>query len=140
MKGRQILIEPRPAGGDAAALMLDGRLEDLLVDPDPADPAPRPEAIYRAVPGRPMKGLGGVIVDLGGGLSGFLRGPKLPAPGRPLLVQVSGWAEPGKAPPVTARVLLKGRLAILTPGAPGINVARSLHDPERRSRLTALPA
>ena len=118
--------------------MLDGRLEDLLVDPDPADPAPRPEAIYRAVPGRPMKGLGGVIVDLGGGLSGFLRGPKLPAPGRPLLVQVSGWAEPGKAPPVTVRVLLKGRLAILTPGAPGINVARSLHDPERRARLTAL--
>ncbi len=118
--------------------MLDGRLEDLLVDPDPADPAPRPEAIYRAVPGRPMKGLGGVIVDLGGGLSGFLRGPKLPAPGRPLLVQVSGWAEPGKAPPVTVRVLLKGRLAILTPGAPGINVARSLHDPERRAKLTAL--
>ena len=88
MKGRQILIEPLPAGGHAAALMVDGRLEDLLVDPDPADPAPRPEAIYRAVPARPMKGLGGVIVDLGGGLSGFLRGPSPPAPGRPLLVQV----------------------------------------------------
>ena len=40
MKGRQILIEPLPAGGHAAALMVDGRLEDLLVDPDPADPAP----------------------------------------------------------------------------------------------------
>ena len=50
MKGRQILIEPLPAGGHAAALRVDGRLEDLLVDSDPADPAPRPEAIYRAVP------------------------------------------------------------------------------------------
>ena len=42
MKGRQILIEPLPAGGHAAALMVDGRLEDLLVDPDPSDPTPRP--------------------------------------------------------------------------------------------------
>ena len=125
MKGRQILIEPLPAGGHAAALMVDGRLEDLLVDPDPADPAPRPEAIYRAVPARPMKGLGGVIVDLGGGQL------RLPAradarrrrAGR-CWCRSSGWAEPGKAPPVTARLLLKGRCAILTPGAPGINVAR----------------
>ena len=80
MKGRQILIEPLPAGGHAAALMVDGRLEDLLIDPDPADPTPRPEAIFRAVPARPMKGLGGVMVDLGG-TSGFLRGARLPAPG-----------------------------------------------------------
>ena len=50
-----------------------------------------------------MKGPGGVIVDLGGGISGFLRGPSLPPPGRPLLVQASGWAEPGKAAPVTSR-------------------------------------
>ena len=49
-----------------------------------------------------MKGAGGVIVELGGGRTGFLRGPRLPAPGRPLLVQVAGWAEPGKAPPVSA--------------------------------------
>jgi Ribonuclease G/E len=138
VKGRQILIEPLPAGGHAAALMVDGRLEDLLVDPDPADPAPRPEAIYRAVPGRPMKGLGGVIVELGGGLTGFLRGPRAPPPGRPLLVQASGWAEPGKAAPVSSRLLLKGRWAILTPGAPGINLARALRDPERRSALTTL--
>jgi hypothetical protein len=41
VRGRQILIEPLPAGGHAAALMVDGRLDDLIVDPDPADPAPR---------------------------------------------------------------------------------------------------
>lgn len=140
MKGRQILIEPLPAGGHGAALMVDGRLADLLLDPDPADPTPRPEAIYRAVAARPMKGMGGVMVDLGGGLTGWLRGPKLPAPGRPLLVQVSGWAEPGKAAPVTARLLLKGRTAILTPGAPGANVARGLRDADRRAALAALAA
>ena len=31
MKGRQILIEPRPDGGHAAALVVDGRLQDLLI-------------------------------------------------------------------------------------------------------------
>ena len=125
--------------------MVDGRLEDLLVDPDPADPAPRPEAIYRAVPGRPMKGLGGVIVDLGGGLSGFLRGPSPPPPGRPLLVQVSGWAEPGKAAPVTVAAAPQGPLRDPHPGGagdqrgavaarPGAAARRSRRSPRRRWR------
>lgn len=144
MKGRQILIEPLPCGGHAAALMVDGRLADLLLDPPAGEATPRPESIWRGVAGRPMKGMGGVMVELGasanGGPTGWLRGPKLPAPGRPLLVQVSGWAEPGKAPPVTTRVLLKGRTAILTPGAPGQNVARSLRDAGRRAALEALAA
>ena len=64
MRGRQILIEPLPSGGHAAALVVDGRLEDLLIDPDADDPTPRPEAIYRARPRRPMTGAGGAIVDL----------------------------------------------------------------------------
>ena len=138
MKGRQILIEPLPGGGHAAALMADGRLEDLLIDPGPAEPTPRPEAIYRAVAGRPMKGLGGAMLELGAGQTGFLRSQRLPAPGRPLLVQVTGWAEPGKAAPVTQRLLLKGRTVILTPEAPGLNIARGLRDAGRRAALTAL--
>ncbi len=140
MKGRQILIEPRPGGGGAAALMVDGRLEDLLIDPDATDPAPRPEAIYRAVAGRPMKGMGGVMVDLGDGASGFLRGARLPPPGARLLVQVTGWAEPGKAAPVTARPTLKGRFAILTPGAAGVNVSRAIPDGPERAALAACAA
>lgn len=140
MRGRQILIEPLHQGGHAAALVVDGRLEDILVDPAPTDRTPRPEAIFRAIPARPMKGMGGVMVDLGEGRSGFLRGPKLPAPGRPLLVQVQGWAEAGKAQPVSARPILKSRHAILTPEAPGINVARTLRDADRRAELEALGA
>lgn len=138
MRGRQILIEPLAAGGHAAALVIDGRLEDLLIDADPSGPTPRPEAVYRAKADRPMKGTGGIMLDLGGGLTGFLGSQRPPAPGSRLLVQVSTWAEAGKAPPVTDRLALKGRTAILTPGAPGLNIARSFRDAERRAALAAL--
>jgi ribonuclease G len=137
VKGRQILVEPRRDGGAAAALVVDGRLEDLLVDPAPGDTTPMPEAIHRAVAGRPMKGLGGMMVDLGGGATGFLRGARLPAPGARLLVQVATCAEPGKAPPVSARLRLKGRLAILTPDAPGTNLSRNIPDGPVRDALAA---
>lgn len=139
MKGRQILIEPLPGGGHAAALMVDGRIEDLLIDAAD-DPAPRPEAIHRAIAGRPMKGTGGAMVELGGGATGFLRSARSPAPGSRLLVQVSGHAEPGKAVPVGTRLRLKGRLALLTPGAPGRNIARSIHDPDTRAALGEIAA
>ncbi len=139
MKGARILIEPRADGGAAAALMVDGRLEDLLIDPRADDPAPRPEAIYRAVVERPLKGAGGAIVALGSGLSGFLRGAA-PAPGAALLVEVATWAEPGKAAPVGPRPTLRGRFAILTPGAPGANLTRSIPDGPRRAALAAFAA
>jgi len=98
MKGRVVLLDQigdRPA----AALMVDGRLEDLVIDP--AGDEAMPGAIYRAVADRPVKGQGGMFVKLPGG-SGFLRQVGGVAPGQRLLVQVSGPAEPGKAAPVTS--------------------------------------
>ncbi len=137
MKGPLLLLAALPGGRTAAARLVDGRLEDLLIDPPPDDPAPRPGAIHLGVLGRPMKGAGGAFVDLGSGQTGFLRETRGLAPGRAVLVQVSGWAEPHKAAPVSRRLLVKGRLAILTPGAPGHNLARSTPE-EARPRLEAL--
>lgn len=134
MKGRSLLLD-RLAGRPAAALLVDGRLEDLLVDPDPDTPLPG--AIFRALPDRPVKGMGGVFVRLPGGDRGYLRQLGGIVPGRPLLVQVSGPAEPGKALPVTTRLLLKGRLLILTPGAPGLNLSRAIRDEALRADLAA---
>lgn len=135
MKGRVVLLD-RVAGREAAALMVDGRLEDLLIDPPEHFPY-APETILRGRLGKPMKGQGGAMVDLPNG-QGFLRQIKgLPA-GAQVLTQVSGTAEPGKAVPLTQRILLKGRAAILSPGAPGLNVARKLKDPDIRARLQAL--
>lgn len=112
MKGRVICLDSR-GGREAAALIVDGRLEDLLIDP-PED-RPAPEAIFRAIVDRPVKGQGGVFVRLPKGGTGFLRQVSGLASGQRLLVQVSGVAEPGKAVPVTARLLFKSRLCILTP-------------------------
>ena len=98
MKGRVVLLD-RWKGREAAALVVDGRLEDLLIDP-PEDDAPRPGAIARAIAGRPMKGQGGMIVRLWGDQTGFLRQAQGIAPGQPLLVQVQTQADEGKAAPV----------------------------------------
>jgi Ribonuclease G/E len=54
------------------------------------------------------------------------------------LVQVSRWADPGKAAPLTDRPVLKGRALLLTPGAPGANVARSVKGRQAREWLEAL--
>lgn len=136
MKGSVVALDEVDGRG-AAALVVDGRLEDFLIDaPEGAGPAPG--AIYRGVTQRPMKGQGGMFVDLGKGARGYLRGAKGLAPGQPLLVQVTNWAEEGKAPGLTTKVLFKSRFAIVTPGAPGINVSRSIRDEEVRVDLLDL--
>ena len=126
-------LQDRPA----AALIVDGRLEDLAIDP--ITDAPIPGAIYRAVADRPMKGQGGLFVKLPQG-SGFLRQTAGIAPAQRLLVQITGPAEAGKAYPVTLRLLFKSRYAIVTPNAPGLNVSRRIRDEELRADLEALAA
>ena len=134
MKGRRIILDTL-TGHEAAALLVDGRLDDLLIDdPDQI----RPGAIFRAICDRPLKGQGGMILRLPDGDRAFLRNAKGLAPGQPLLVQVTGFPDEGKAVPVTAKVLFKSRHAIVTPGAPGRNVSRRIRDEEDRARLLAV--
>ena len=134
MKGRVVALDIL-RGRPAAALIVDGVLEDFLIDP--ADDAPVPGAIYRGIVDRPMKGQGGVFVKLPDGAMGFLRQVSGLAPGQPVLVQVSGAAEPGKAVPVSMRLLFKSRYAILTPEAPGLNVSRRIRDEAVRAAPSA---
>lgn len=131
MKGRQIALD-HLNGAEAAALMVDGRLQDLYLDTD----QPRPGTIYRAIADRPVKGQGGMFVTTPDG-SAFLRQIKGLSPGQSILVQVTGFAEPGKALPVTARILFKSRYAIVTPEAPGFNISRSIRDDDLRDTLLA---
>lgn len=132
MKGHTIALD-HLKGRPVAALLIDGRLNDLLISTD----APRPGAIYRAIADRPVKGQGGMFVRTPDG-TGFLRQVKGLAPGEAVLVQVTGYAEPGKALPVTAKILFKSRYAILTPTAPGLNLSRAIKDEERRDALMTI--
>ncbi|MEW9919536.1 ribonuclease E/G [Marimonas sp. MJW-29] len=129
MKGRTIILD-HLGDVEAAALMVDGQLEDLFLDSD----APRPGTVYRAIADRPVKGQGGMFLKTPDGAA-FLRQVKGLAPGQPILVQVTGYAEAGKAIPVTAKLLFKSRYAIVTPEAPGLNISRSIRDEDERDRL-----
>lgn len=135
MKGRIVILD-QLGDQQAACLIVDGQLMELSVDP--ITDAPLPGAIYRAVADRPVKGQGGMFVKLPGGLSGFLRQTGGIAPGQKLLVQITGPAEPGKALPVTLRLLFKSRYVILTPGAPGINISRAIKDDDARAALNEI--
>jgi ribonuclease G len=120
-------------GRSAAALIVDGTLQDFLIDA-PTDGPPTPGTVFRAVCDRPLKGQGGMMLRLPQG-NAFLRQGRGLRPGQTLLVQVTGYAEMGKAVPVTARLLFKSRYAIVTPDAPGLNLSRAIKDEEERVRL-----
>lgn len=122
-------------GRGAAALIRDGRLDDLLIDAP--DDRIRPGTIYRARAGRPMKGQGGMILETPDGPL-FLRQAKGIGQGESLLVQTGTYAEPGKATPCSVRVLFKSRFAMVTPGAAGRNVSKAVKDEEQRVELRAL--
>lgn len=129
MKGRSIILD-HYEGQEAAALIVDGQLDDFLIAGD----APAPGTIYRARADRPIKGQGGMFLTTPDG-PGFLRQVKGLAPSQVLLVQVTGYAEPGKAIPLTQKILFKSRHAIITPDAPGLNLSRTIRDDAERDRL-----
>ncbi len=134
MKGRTIVLD-HIGEIEAAAYLVDGKLDDILIDDIDA---PRPGAIYRGICDRPIKGQGGMMLRLPEGETAFLRHGKGLRPGQPLLVQVTGHAEGGKAVPVTDRVLFKSRYAIVTPGNPGLNISRQITDEDTRDALLAI--
>lgn len=136
MKGRQVVLG-RLFGREAAALLEDGQLVDLLADASALTPL-APGAICRGVAERLMKGQGGIFVRLPEGQTGYLRDRRGIAEGKPLLVQVTGVAEPGKAMPLTNRLIFRGRHALVTPDAPGVNVSRKIREDAERALLEAL--
>ncbi len=135
MKGSVIALG-RIGDRMAAARVVKGRVEDVIVDA--GSEVLRPGTIVRARAGRPMKGQGGLFVDLGRGRSGFLRQWRGVSPGQMVLVEVTGFARDGKAVPVSTRLSVRGRFVVLTPGAPGRNASRAIRDADRRDTLVAM--
>lgn len=134
MRGRVLLLGRLPNGpGTLAALLVDGRLEDLLTVPDPAELAPG--RVVGARVERRMPKQNAAIVGFGDGRTGYLRDAGGLVEGERVVVQVTTFAEAAKAVPVSRRVLYKGRTVIHTPGAPGINLSRRLKDWEGGAAL-----
>jgi len=135
-----LIVTERLEGGRTRAALIDrGRLEDLLIDP-PDRTAPAPEALWCARVDRLVPKMGAAFVRLGQGQTGFLRDAGDAREGESLLVQGISHPEPGKAIPVTRRLLFKTRTAILTPDAPGLNLSRRIRDGDARARLEAAVA
>ena len=132
--GKKCVVVDRLENRSIAALLVDGALEDLVVDP-PGGKMAVPGAIFRAVADRSPKGVGGLFVRLPGKRYGFIKGKQGIEQGQSLLVQVRGFAEPGKHLPVTTRISCKGRYSIATPEAPGINISRTIRNLQTRARL-----
>ena len=132
MKGTTIVLD-HINGREAAARMVSGKLDDLLID---APNRPRIGSIHLVKADRQMKGQGGIFVSHQDRF--FLRQAKSVKPGEILMVQVVSHAEDGKAPPVATKVVFKSRYVIVTPDAPGINIARSIRDDDERDRLLVI--
>lgn len=136
MKGRVLILDAFAGPVSKAALVVDGQIEDFLCDAK--DELPGHGAICWARVDRVLPNGGGAFVELAPGQKGYLRETKGLKAGGGVLVQISGLPDPGKAIPVTRRVLYKSRRIIHTPEAPGINVSRQIKDPEERDRLTGI--
>ena len=136
MKGSLIAFDTLESGARAAARLVDGRLDDLLVDP--STERLRPGAIYRARAARPLKGQGGRILETPDGPL-FLRQAKGISDGEVLLAQVSTYADEEKAAPATLKPVFKSRFCLVTPSG-GQNISKAIRDEDRRVELRELLA
>jgi Rne/Rng family ribonuclease len=126
-----ILIAP-----EGAALLDRGIVEDLILAGS-NDTVPAPGEIHRGRIDRLVPKLGAAFVRLANGKTGYLRDVKNLREGDSLTVQVTAYAETGKASPVDQRIVIKGSRIILTPGVSGVNVSRQIRNSDERARLAA---
>lgn len=111
-----------------------GKLEDLFLS-DATIGNFIPESIFWGKVQKPLKGTGGYFISLPEGRVGFLRNSPPLQEGEMILVQVSGYPQQNKQIPLQSRIVIKGKGIILTQGVPGINISKSISNPERRKLL-----
>lgn len=134
MKGRVIVLDNPEDRPYAAALMVNGRLDDLMLSPPKGDlrPFAGDIAVVRVTRKLPKTG---AFCEMANG-QGYLRDAKGVKEGELILAQVLSLPEPGKAVTLTTRILYKGPRIILTPGSPGVNVSKKIGNEAERARLT----
>ncbi len=140
MKTGRLIVIDRTDTRSVAALVVNGRIEDLHVDhPNPTIPVPGD--VYRAQVGRRLKGLGGFILNLGQGQHGFLKSRVKLEPGHHLAIQVKTIPDHGKAAGVATRIRIRKQYVVLEQGRRGIEFSRRLTDDQTcRTRLRDIAA
>lgn len=154
------LLDARAPGVEAAALCRSGRLDDLRVTLPPAAAsatraAKSADTLASRLPLAPEALVLARVLRLlpkaegGAGAAICALGPEKDAPrayspkpqglreGDPVLLELRRWPTDGKAWPATRRLTLRSRRLALTPGAPGLNISRSVADAEMRDALRA---
>lgn len=134
MKGRVIVLDAPDERASSAALIVDGRLEDLVLGAPEGSELPNAGDICVVRVKRKLP-RAGAFCDMAGGRDGYLREAQAVREGERILAQVVSLPEPGKAVTLTTRLLVKGPRLILTPGAPGVNVSRRIGNAAERERL-----
>ncbi|MDD2869502.1 ribonuclease E/G [Neomegalonema sp.] len=127
----------RDARRDLAALIHDGRLEDLFLRPATAQERAGPGDLHAAKVESVAPRLDAAFLDIGGGEGGFLTGGGGLTPGARILATVQRAAEGDKAARCRLGADLPGPWLVFTPLTPGINVSRKIEDPAIRKGLQA---
>lgn len=143
MKNGVVIAIDTLDGCEHVAVIKDGVLQDILRD-SPA--AVAPEAVFLAKPSRDLHAQKAMIVDLGAGVTGFLKYAGADAPSMantPFLVQIKTTPSEDKAAPVTQKILLKGGYVILALKSEAsdkteINISKSIVEPALRDSLKQL--
>lgn len=129
-----------------AALVRDGRLADLAVEP--ASTASLVGSVWLGRVRRLLPNGRAAFVDIGQAQAGFLNAADIPGhaerpiaqlvhEGQALVVQVTKDAMAEKGASLTADITLPGRFLVMTPGAHGATVSRRIADAGERDRLSA---
>lgn len=133
MKGQVIVLDQPKDRRGTAALIVDGRLEDLLLAPKNARPMAGDICVVRVTRKLPNSA---AFCETQHG-EGYLRDAQGAHQRDVILAQVQSLPEPGKAVTLTRRILFKGPRVILTPHAPGVNVSKKIGNAAERQRLQA---
>lgn len=124
----------RTARRDLAALIAEGKLEDLHILPASAHGRAAQGDVYAAKVASVAPRLDAAFLDLGEE-EGFLAGGGRLNPGARLLVTIQRPAESDKAARCRIGADVAGPWLVFTPQTPGINVSRKIQDPDLRKRL-----
>ena len=135
------LVVTRRGDKVCTAVVSDGKVSQLMLEPDTADSLLG--NIYIGKVQKVVSNINAAFIDIGPGCTGYYSlqerwKPERLKTGDELVVQVSKDAVKSKAPVVTERLSFTGRYCVLTVGKTGIGFSAKIRDASYKARLREL--